>query len=1319
MQADPEGIGSANQTKEFYENKIAQSIDYFPSTQRVPGDELNGPVMVSVAAMETKKSCWYVNVAVNNVDVEFLVDSGAEVSLIDESIWNQIKASGDILDPSAVHLKGPFGGLSQSRGQKLMVMRMGNHNIPHTFVVGSLHTYEGILGMDFLGKFCKLDLANGLMEFLDGDSIKMYRHSENCIPVRINKSVVIPANSCKFVNCKTDVSLRGREVEIQAGGRLLAHDNLFIPFSVVSSEGRIVEINVVNVSPKPVHLHRGIPIAVAHTGIYILCTDQTACLPTGVSSVIQEVGTGSPKVPEHLTAMVRGASTALTGHQVSELEALLLEYQDTFVGPDGKLGLTHLTEHTIDTGDTKPIKQRPRRMAYVKRQQAKEEVNKMLENDVIRPSVSPWASPVVLVQKKDGSVRFCVDFRLLNAHTKKDSFPLPRIDEALESLGGATWFSTLDLASGYWQVAMSEEDKTKTAFVTQDATYEFNVLPFGLCNAPSRFARLMQLVLQGVSYEQALVYLDDIIVIGRDFTTALENLRIIFDKLRRANLKLKPSKCNLFQKSVEFLGHIVTEDGIKCDPKKIEAIKSWPRPRNASECRSLLGICGYYRKFYPNYAEIASPINDLTKKSAKFVWTDRCEQAFQTLRDGLTSELILAYPDPNLEFILDTDASSFGISGILSQVQNGEERVIAYGSRTLSRSERNYCTTNRELLAVVTFIKAFRHYLYGQKFTLRTDHHSLIWLSKFKDPEGMIARWLSRLSEYDFTIVHRKGQLHGNADGLSRKPSSRRCPIPECQVCRPIPDYHCPVEQCEELHTVTHPEVVKVGAVESADPHSTWVDTWTPDMVKQWQMEDPDILQLKTWLSESRNQPDHEAVKGASLEVKTLWTQWQLLVLKDGILYRRRPEPLGLFQLQLVVPVKLRGEIMRLMHSVRPAGHFGITRTLKRIQTRFYWPRLRADVERWCKVCFQCARRKDGPGKGRAALKQDVVSFPNEKVAIDIMGPLPTSENGNAYIMVVIDYFTKWAEAYALPNHTAQTVADMLVTEYIARFGTPYQILTDRGPEFQSELFRKLCEALDIDKIRTTPYRPQSDGLVERCNRTIKQQLAILTGENEDDWEDHLPYVLMAYRATVQESTGCTPNLLMLGREVTGPLDLMFGPAEDISWDCPVEYVQWVQEAMSQNFQRVKVNTQKAANRQKKNYDRRLKVREFKRGDWVFLFYPPLATKLGSPWQGPYLVVNRLSNWHYQIQYSPAHSLRDTHVDNLKPCTLNPSDLPDSWLDRDPEPNPIVPVPHTPEPVVAPPSSDNEWDQIPLGVDPPPISKRIHKPPSRYSPDLF
>ena len=461
----------------------------------------------------------------------------------------------------------------------------------------------------------------------------------------------------------------------------------------------------------------------------------------------------------------------LSNSQVVELISLLLKNKDLFQKEGPWSGGAKGALHRIDTGDHPPVSCPPRRVSPKEREQIDKLTKDMLEQGVCSKSKSPWVSPVVLVRKKDGSTRFCVDYRRLNAITTRDVYPLPRIDDCLAALGGNKYFSLLDLVSGYWQVPMATDDKEKTAFTTPSGLYEFDVLPFGLSNAPATFQRLMDVVLAGLKWHNLLVYLDDICVFSDSFETHLASLTQTFERLRSFNLKLKPGKCHILQREFRYLGHIISAGGMSTDPVKTTAVKAMPAPRNVKGVRSFLGICNYYRRFIDKFAIVGKPLYTLLNTTEKFVWTDAHQRSFEDLKVSLTTAPMLKFPDYNAMFIVQTDASDDGLGAVLSQRITGEERVIEYSSRTLRPAEVNWTVREKEALAIIYACETFRPYVYLTKFVIETDHHSLQWLMTAKTPARLV-RWALRLSEFDFEIKYRKGSSNSNADALSRLPTA-------------------------------------------------------------------------------------------------------------------------------------------------------------------------------------------------------------------------------------------------------------------------------------------------------------------------------------------------------------------------------------------------------------------------------------------------------------------------------------------------------------------------------------------------------------------
>ena len=624
-------------------------------------------------------------------------------------------------------------------------LKMGEEIFQTKVIVADGLTAELILGLDFLEEHnCTIEIGKKTLHFIDrGTSVTLQGSGEitMTIGVAMGETVQVPAYS------EMEVMVNLTQTPT-SGTWIMEGDTtpIIVARSLHNNSTGEIPVRLLNPTAESVTLYRRQKIGMLQEAEEEL----EPCL--GVSAIQTSNSAQNIKAKqEMLWKLVEGGDGPLTEVNKEQLFYLLGEYADIFAISKEDLGRTAKVQHRINTGNSHPIRQPLRRIPPAKREEVRQLLKEMLDQDVIKPTNSPWASPVVIVKKKDGSPRFCVDYRKVNTVTRKDAYPLPRVDDTLDTLAGSKWFSTLDLLSGYWQVEVRPEDREKTAFCTPDGLFEFNVMPFGLCNAPATFQRLMDTVLAGLQWTNCLVYLDDVIVLGRTFKEHLSNLKEVFDKFREARLKLKASKCALCQEKVEFLGHIVSADGVATDPKKTEKVANWPVPRSRREVQQFLGLANYYRRFVQDYARIAKPLHRLTEKHTTFKWTRECEHSFENLRQNLVSAPVLAFPDCSRPFILDTDASDSGIGAVLSQVQDdGTERVIAYASRTLSKAERRYCVTRRELLAAVVFIRQFRSYLLGNKFTLRTDHGSLRWLWNFKQPEGQLARWLEKLQEYDF-----------------------------------------------------------------------------------------------------------------------------------------------------------------------------------------------------------------------------------------------------------------------------------------------------------------------------------------------------------------------------------------------------------------------------------------------------------------------------------------------------------------------------------------------------------------------------------------
>ena len=1253
---------------------------------------------------------WVLPISVNGVKTNALIDSGASCCLLSRGVYEAMSKSNFSIRRGPHKIFGVGNNALDTLGEISAICQIAGSSYPIDMIVSS--SYETIgcyLGMDFFLKHnCDFSVKTGQFT-IEGKPITMRKEQRAGLVarVRIEKDIVVPAR-CETTICgrpeKLAKQMLGRHAVAEPSRQAinLSTQGLSIGAALAHTNNNSIPVPVVNVSDKEYLIRKGTTIAVLKAATHIHnWSDDEEELSATVRAVSaphsedwknlkagddtaakREPGLLDPSsLPKHLQPLLEGLASDVTVRQKHQLASVLDKYQDVFSNGPNDIGRTNLVNHEIDTGESRPIRVPARRLPISKQDIERTEVQKMVEKGVIQPSASPWASPIVLVTKKDGSTRFCVDYRQLNDVTRKDAYPLPRIDDTLDALSGSKFFSTLDLCSGYWQVEMSGRDKPKTAFATRQGLYEWNVMPFGLCNAPATFERLMELVLSGLTWTACLVYIDDVIVFGKTFEDALRHLTLVLERLRRAGLKLKPSKCFLFRDQTPFLGHIVTRQGITVDPRKTEAVQNWPIPNRVKDVRSFLGTAQYYRRFIPNFSSIAAPLVALTNKAAPTTvqWDASCQSAFDCLKAALAISPVLSYPDRQGRFIVSTDASNDGVGAVLEQIQTSEDgseetKVIAYWSKALSRAQRKYCATHKELLAVVTALEQFRYYLSGRHFDVITDHASLTWLLNFKNPEGMIARWLSRLALFHYTITHKAGKLHGNADGLSRQ-RCRPCKRKDCPDCRPVRSFISddPIPESDEedeedldwhissLFAInpTTSETNKasantqIQAQQLPDGFDPLKDDWPlppTNVLIEIQEKDKNIVAIKSLMAKHTIKPKYAQISAYHWEVKNLWNQWSRLTLKQGVLYRKpKSTQSEVPELQYVTPQKLRHSFFKILHHGRLSGHQGINKTLSALKARYYWPNMRKDVESWCAECHTCGECKPMQMRKKSKLQQSVTGAPFERMAIDLMGPFSTSPEGYTHIMVMQDYFTKWIVAEPLRGKTTQSVADVFFQRWIVQYGCPLKCHTDQGGEFTSQLFKEVCDRLRVDKTVTTAYRPQSDGMVERCNRSLQSMLKAYVNDNRDDWPDQLPAVVCAYRATAHESTGVSPYRMLYGREMTMPVDVQF-PTEnqDTPPQCPHEYVQWMTDSLTDAHSFARTRLSKAALRQKKSYQESTRSVQFERGNWVWRSYPQLKPgKLLKKNKGPWLVLTKIGEVNYRIQATPDSKPTVVHVDKL------------------------------------------------------------------------
>ena len=646
--------------------------------------------------------------------------------------------------------------------------------------------------------------------------------------------------------------------------------------------------------------------------------------------------------------------TDLTQDEKSEVYELLQRYSDVFAFTKSELGTAKGVKHSIRLTDSQPFKDRPRRLPPAYYKEVKEHIEEMLACGAIRRSNSPWCSNIVLARKQDGSLRICLDFRKINSRTIQDAYHIPRIEETLDRLAGAKWFSCLDLQSGYWQVEMAEDDKVKTAFCIGSSfagnlgnLFECNRMPFGLTNAPATFQRLMESSLGDLPFCQ--VYLDDIIIFSGTFREHLDRLEQTLLRIKETGLKLKPSKCHLFRRKVKYLGHVISEEGVETDPEKIQAIQEWPLPETVQDLRRTLGFFGYYRRFIKNYSSLARPLHDLLvghentsrlNKKTPITMDESAKKAFNILKEKLCQPPILGYADYSLPFELHTDASLEGLGAVLCQHQNGQPRVIAYASRGLKSSEKHYPTHKLEFLALKWAVcDKFRDYLYGQQFEVVTDNNPLSYVLTTAKLDATGHRWLAELSTYNFSVRYRSGRLNIDADALSRIPHEN------VQII-------CNNLQATKLDTVSDFICYSLQA-----PDLTLSKTGDQLTTADWnriQHEDDALNILHDCVLKQQKPSKTNFAKYPDLRIYT--RDWEKLILKDGVLFRKTTSPTGEERTQLVIPRSKKDMALKGLHD--DLGHMGRDRTTELAKQRFFWPHLADDVKQWINACEPCIKRK-------------------------------------------------------------------------------------------------------------------------------------------------------------------------------------------------------------------------------------------------------------------------------------------------------------------------------------------------------------------------
>jgi hypothetical protein len=1001
-----------------------------------------------------------------------------------------------------------------------------------TLFVYNFHNYfDGLIGFDLLDTWdSNIDLKNKLLltrnakvpiEMYDSRNANLYEE-------------IVPANTSKLAR----VPINSQDGDAFIESQVICNCLISECITTVKDNSGFVEI--CNTSSNDIIFSMDRPVSAE---LFNVECERAEILSDRTKEVLSRLRTKHLNAEEH-----------------ANLINLCRNYADVFYLEGESLTFTNKIKHKIKTTDEIPVHTKSYRYPYVHRQEVRDQIEKMLDQNIIRPLDSAWSSPIWVVPKKadaSGKVkwRLVVDFRKVNDKTVDDKYPIPNITDVLDKLGKCQYFTTLDLASGFYQVEMDPLDIPKTAFNVENGHYEFLRMPMGLKNSPSTFQRVMDNVLRGLQNEVCLVYLDDIIVFSTSLQEHILNLEKVFQKLRESNFKIQMDKSEFLKLETEFLGHVICKDGVKPNPNKIVAIQNYPIPKTTTEIKRFLGLLGYYRKFIPNFAKLTKPLTQCLKKGSKITLDQNYVNCVEHCKTLLLNDPILQYPDFSREFLLTTDASNVAIGAVLSQGLIGSDKPIAYASRTLNSSELNYSTIEKELLAIVWATKYFRPYLFGRKFKILTDHKPLQWVMNLKEPNSRLTRWRLKLSEYDYEVKYKQGKFNTNADALSRIElnndeissilvNTSEKDLDESRTITAVDD--ADESRTVTVHTDQENPILEVPITD--DPLNKFTRQVILNVVGDIKGRPTVAKPFETYtrvtiqLSESNLEEDViRAIKEyVHPKIKT-----GILINPPEAMYRIVPIIQKTFknsamnimitkkELENVREYLRQQEIINKYHDGK-TNHRGINECHLALSHRFFWPKMREHISKFINECTICGQAK----YDRNPIKQMFKVVPPANKPFELLHLDLLTIQGEKFLSLV-DSFSKYAQAYYLRDGTALSVVQALL-KYFTHHSIPLNIISDNGPEFNNQLFNEFIRIHKIQHHKTAPHTPNENGIVERFHSTILEHLRILRLEKKNESVINLmPYALLAYNSTIHSFTKCKPVEVITGHyDPRDPFDI-------------------------------------------------------------------------------------------------------------------------------------------------------------------------------------
>lgn len=1061
----------------------------------------------------------------------YILDTGADISVFKRTNINPKQL---ITTSNAIKIKGATDGVITSLGTTETEIFVEDCTLQHTFhIVDSNFPIpaDAILGRDFIAKYnCILDYSNWTMSMQFG-------YKRITIPIFTN-----PGSNVLFIPPRCEVIREMETLKLTQDALVLnkeIHPGVFISRTIVSKNCPLVKIintTSENVIVKDVKLET-IPLDQFH-----------------ICNVRPE--SNSENNTRYLDLLKELSTDNIPTFAKNKVLELCNRFSDIFALKSDKLTVNNFYKQELKLRDNVPVYIKNYRTPKAQKAEINRQVAKMLDDRIIEPSISEYNSPILLVPKKSASaqnnVRLVVDFRGINKKLISDKFPLSRIDDILDQLGRARWFSVIDLASGFHQIPLEENSRNITSFSTDFGTYRFTRLPFGLSTSPNSFSRMMSLAFAGVTPEKAFLYMDDLIVIGCSENHHLQNLEKVFEACRKYNLKLNPVKCRFFNRECTFLGHKITSEGILPDDSKYEVINNYPVPKNADEVKRFVAFTNYYRRFIPRFAEISAPLNKLTRKRVDFNWTPECQQSFITLKKSLISPRILQYPDFSKPFIITCDSSRDACGAVLSQKFGDSELPIAYASRSFTKSDFHKPTILKELIAVHWAIKYFHCYVYNTQFLVKTDHRPLVHLFSMKDPTSKLTRIRLDLEEYNFEIQYIKGKDNVCADALSRISIDN------------LKDIY---KSIFHIRAITRSMSERV--VQSNKQEITPSETPSPRVYEA--LDNAETLKiptvefhirptsLKMTLRYKRKVSAQKAfpIINGNIALEHILPQLESLAgdcnykklkisLSDEIFKQctvNQFKELGqeyMNNLTIVIcnatkVITNENEKLQLIEKFHNnplfGGHCGQKRLLKKLRSSYRWKNMSRDVANFIKKCHECQTNKIKVKRPEPLVITPTPQKPFDIVCIDTIGKLPRSTEGHEYAVTIQCELTKYIVIIPICNKLATTVADSIVKNFILVYGPMKEVRTDMGTEYKNQVFENITKILKINHKMSTAYHSQSIGGCERNHRVLNEYMRMYINDSKSDWPLWAQYYAFCYNTTPNTYHNYTPFELVYGRK--------------------------------------------------------------------------------------------------------------------------------------------------------------------------------------------